>query len=776
MAAESSILKFSLKTNIVKSIFFEIISNVSRYYYTFGKSSPWPTITGIDQTNQPILISNEDNPPAVSDSYTYELETRREISYAKYIDANDAAIVVSRINWLPGRVYDQYDEYSEDYISFNGAPSMDLARFYVLTDDFNVYKCLFNNRNALSVNKPTTTTPEPFKQEDGYIWKFMYTIPLSLRNKFLTSAYMPVTTALTNQFYSNGSINSYSIEKKGKGYIKNAWKIKRFIIISTGIAYTLNGVTVTFPLPDPEDPSYGTRATAVVSELNSSGGITEIQITNQGAGYSRQPIPVITSTSGTSFEYILEYEKDLSAFTELKLIGDGYNQFNPYSLKKVNILSRGTFTAANIPSGFLFTFPATQVSYGRLPIVEVTFRLKAGSSTLYEVDEVVVEDTGYGYQQKLVFNQNVTAQPLTTFGFDCNLDETSQKNDAELIPLINSSGEIEAIQISANAPGVGYTYGVVQVIGKKTILILPADPDSSALVDLSTNPDDYGYTSGFEEASILINFTVGDIETKQSNVELLAVDGEIPIIVVEVKGNGYPADTQIVVTGDGKDCAAEAVIVNGQIDRIEVTNPGRGYTYANVTAIGGGVNSELRAIIAPRGGHGKDAVSELYAKTLMLVTRLNLEKNQEIQITNDFRQICIVKNLTNYGTNNFFTKAIGSAALKLELEVTAANTISYNEFALDDQLLIGTNRFILLEKIKNNDKYYLLVLPIDNVIPTTGSTILKISGNSSYGMSISIVTPPEFNKYSGEMLYTDNRVKFASTEEQAIAASTLITF
>jgi hypothetical protein len=772
MAAESSILKFSLKTNIVKSIFFEIISNVSRYYYTFGRSSPWPTVTGVDQTNQQFLISDEDNPPAVSDSYSYELETRRDISYAKYIDANDAAIVVDRINWIPGRVYDQYDQYSEDYISFNGAPSMDLARFYVLTDDFKVYKCLFNNRNTISIDKPTSETPEAFKTSDGYIWKFMYSIPLSLRNKFLTSAYMPVVTALTNQFYSNGSISSYSIEKKGKGYIKNAWKIKRFIISNTGIGYEENGITLTFPAA----PAGGTTATAVVTEFNASGGITEIQITNQGSGYPYQPIPVITSTSGTGLEYILEYEKDLSAFTELKLIGDGYNQFNPFSLKKVNILDRGEFTLANIPSGFLFTFPDVQVSYGRLPIVNVTFRLKSGETDVYEVDTVEVEDTGYGYQDKLIFGQNVTAQPLTTFGFNCNLDEPSQKNEAELIPLINSSGEIEAIQISANAPGVGYTFGIVQVIGKKTVLMVPEDPDSGNLVNLSTNPSDFGYTPGFEEASIIINFSVGDIETKQSNVELLAVDGEISVIVVDVKGNGYPPDTEIVVTGDGRDCTAQAIISNGQIDRIEVTNPGRGYTFADVTAIGGGVNSSLRAIIAPRGGHGKDAISELYAKTLMLVTRLGLEKNQEIEITNDFRQICILKNPTNYSSNNFFTKAIGSAALKFELDITATNTISYNEFQLDDELFIGTSRFILLEKLKNNDKYYLLVLPIDNVVPPTGSTIFKVSGNSSYAMSISVVNPPEFNKYSGEMLYTDNRVQFSSTSEQTIAASTLITF
>ncbi|MBV5343395.1 hypothetical protein JZU68_07225, partial [bacterium] len=39
-----------------------------------------------------------------------------------------------------------------------------------------------------------------------------------LRNKFLSAEQIPVSSALTNQFYSNGSLDSIAITNKGTGY------------------------------------------------------------------------------------------------------------------------------------------------------------------------------------------------------------------------------------------------------------------------------------------------------------------------------------------------------------------------------------------------------------------------------------------------------------------------------------------------------------------------------------------------------------------------------
>ena len=61
-----------------------------------------------------------------------------------------------------------------------------------MTDEFYVYQCLHNNNGAASRVKPTGTSPNPFKTSDGYIWKLLYMIPVSMRNRFVTSTYIPV--------------------------------------------------------------------------------------------------------------------------------------------------------------------------------------------------------------------------------------------------------------------------------------------------------------------------------------------------------------------------------------------------------------------------------------------------------------------------------------------------------------------------------------------------------------------------------------------------------
>ena len=776
MANVTTLLKYSLKTNIVKSIFFEIVSKVSRYYYTFGRTTAWPTVTAYNSDNIEYVVSSDEDPPAVSDAYPAELAVRRDMIYMKNIDANDAAIVVRRVDWAPGVVYDMYDDYTTSRPSYNGAQSIDQALFYVLTDEYNVYKCLYNNGNKLSVNKPVGTSTESFITDDGYIWKFMYTIPLALRNKFLTTSFMPVTTALTNQFYSNGSIVSYAIENRGAKYIKNAWSVKNFVILDGGTGYAPGDITFVFPA----SPNAGITATAEVSVIGDNGNIVDISVTQPGTGYEVQPEPTVVispTTNGSGFKYLIEYEKDLSAYTELKVTGDGYNEINPYSLKSITITDRGVFTSPQ--SGDLFTFPPPQLRYGRRPVVEVTFRPIAGTES-FEVDTINVVDQGYGYTEKLVFGQNVFAGPLTgdNSGFTCELDEAFQKNDAVIIPLINSAGEIEAIQVVQ--PGVGYTYASVEVIGKKTVLMVPEDPNSGNLVDLSSDPADYGYTEGFIKGQVALNFGIGDIETKQSNVELLAVDGAIPVIAVDNQGNGYPSSTTISIVGDGVGCTCEPIIENGHIKAVYVSNPGRGYTYANAVinpTNQGSSAAIVRPILSPKGGHGRDAVAELYAKTIQLVTKLSGEYNQGIDVTNDYRQVSILKNPKEYGSQAYYRKASGSTCALFECDVNSINTVTYNTLERDDTLYYSeTKRFTLVEKTLINNKYYLVAQVNDNFVPTGGSTIYKLDGNRAYNMSINVVTQPEINKFSGEMLYIDNRLKFSSTTEQTVVVSTLISF
>lgn len=103
-------------------------------------------------------------------------------------------------------------------IAPSGSQKLEDCTYYVVTDEYNVYKCLDNNNNAISEYKPVGTTVDPVSFPDGYMWKFLYNIPIALRTKFLTDEYMPVVTALRNQFYSAGNLQTIRIDNAGSGY------------------------------------------------------------------------------------------------------------------------------------------------------------------------------------------------------------------------------------------------------------------------------------------------------------------------------------------------------------------------------------------------------------------------------------------------------------------------------------------------------------------------------------------------------------------------------
>lgn len=877
MANQTSLLKYSLKTNIVKSILFEVISKVSNYYYVFGRSQEWPTVSGVNPlTNSTEILSSEEDPPGISDTYSAELESRRNIIYSKLIDSNDVALVVRRINWTSGFTYDQYDDYTEDNPSYTGAASISEALFYVLTDDFNVYKCLYNNNGAQSIVKPTGTSTDPVTESDGYIWKFMYSVPISLRNKFLNSTYMPVTTSLTNQFYSRGSILDYVIEDRGKKYIANTWKIKRILVMNTGSGYTTSAVapnladnlTITFPSPD---MSGGIQAVVTNNDIyiDQQGHVISINVNSNNTGYSTQVQPIVHHGSGTNLDIIVEYSVDDAAYTKLRVVGDGYNELNPYTLKTVTVINKGSYDAPL--SGDLYSVSASRLSTAKLPQLQFNFlpqeaatataisTIEAGKKYIiasvgttttaqwnalgvtgnpttaatppvqiftalingtsamgsgtvkrvtYIIDTVDVLDEGYAFTEPLTPQSPVGsyAQGTVSFnaaiisgGFKCDFNVNTQKNEAELIPIINTDGEITAVIVQNS--GIGYTFASVIIEAKKKVLVDPLVPEMGYTYrDIQgTDPTDtQTYEEGFEDGSILLQFGVGDVDTRQSNVELQAVDGSIPVVNVDYGGSGYPSPvygldenntviqtggTTISLEGDGTGWSGRLIIQNGSIKKVEVLNAGSGYTYANVVLnplLTGAAGAILRPIISPKGGHGKDSVAELYCNSLLMVTKLSVEKNKGIIATNDYRQVAIIKNLKAYNEDVFLRSPSSSSCAMFICDINSLNTSSYNELEKNDILNYSfggqTKTFTLIDKTILNNKYYLLVQVNDNYITLPGSSVFKQDGSSSYNISITSVLQPDFDKYSGEMLYLNNRTKFSPSEEQTIIASTLLSF
>jgi hypothetical protein len=153
-------------------------------------------------------------------------------------------------------------------------------KFYVRNSQDQIFKCLFNNNDTESNTSPQISIggelPEnPYIETvDGYKWKYMYTIPTGLKNKFFTDKYMPVLRDLIvfdnakdgridiikiidggSGYYAGSSVNNYAIvDVTGDGTLANVsvdvvnGVISDINILNGGNNYTTATITVDDPL------------------------------------------------------------------------------------------------------------------------------------------------------------------------------------------------------------------------------------------------------------------------------------------------------------------------------------------------------------------------------------------------------------------------------------------------------------------------------------------------------------------------------------------------
>lgn len=239
----------NLVRNLRDSVFYER----TNLFYFLGKIDSWPS---------------ETTPPdAPSNAYNNDVTIRNNMLYARKITANDVTLVCPTHSWTSGTVYTQWDDTAE----LQGQP------FYVVTDEYNVYKCLNNNNGAASTVKPTGTSLTVTSTSDGYLWKYMYNVPIVKRRKFFSSQYLPVQKALTDSFYSKGAIEDVVVVNGGSGYSSDP---------QTTVAVTTA-------------PAGGTTAEISVFVNADTGEIDSVEIVNPGSGYVTAPtLTVVGSGTG----------------------------------------------------------------------------------------------------------------------------------------------------------------------------------------------------------------------------------------------------------------------------------------------------------------------------------------------------------------------------------------------------------------------------------------------------------------------------------------------
>jgi hypothetical protein len=159
------------------------IHNAQQFYESFSEAANTIMYLFVGKNTE---FANDNSPPTpINSTANIEYTPWRDMYGVKRIQSADVTHAVPRYDWTSGIVYVAYDDTSTSLLT---------DTFYVMTEDYNVYKCLFNNASAASTTKPTGTSSARFTTADGYIWKFMYTVSTAKALKFLTSDYMPIQT------------------------------------------------------------------------------------------------------------------------------------------------------------------------------------------------------------------------------------------------------------------------------------------------------------------------------------------------------------------------------------------------------------------------------------------------------------------------------------------------------------------------------------------------------------------------------------------------------
>jgi hypothetical protein len=256
----------------------------------------------------------DDNAPPtpVNSTANVEYTPWRDMYAAKRITTADVTHAVPRYNWTSGTVYTYYDDTDTNLIESDS--------FFVITEDYNVYKCLWNAGGAASTTKPTGVSTSPFTTADNYVWKYMYTVTTAKALKFLTNDYIPVQQLDSDDGTDQWDVQAAAVDG-GVHVVK---------VTSGGSAYgSAPAVTIT---------GDGTGATA--NSTITAGVVTAVTITAAGTGYTRA---TVTFASGAAAATAIISPKGGHGANAVEELGGKYIMINV----RLDGTESNTFSTAN---------------------------------------------------------------------------------------------------------------------------------------------------------------------------------------------------------------------------------------------------------------------------------------------------------------------------------------------------------------------------------------------------------------------------------------------
>lgn len=472
------ITKFFNK-KIAEAVQKEFSSNV--YYFAVSRHSEWP-----DETDPDIAYNTTD---AINGFH-------RELILGKRIKVADVAPLIKRYFWTSGTVYAQYDDTDGQLYS---------KQFFIVNGSEQVFKCLFNNNDAVSTVEPTSVSTDKFQTADGYIWKYMYTISTANNTKFSTGTYIPVdTNTSVVSAASNGSIDIILISNTGsnyRGYVTGS--------VAEVISNTLFRVESTNDLSS-ENFFYNSSAFYITDGIGEGQLSTVSSYTVNSSGY------YVTTTDQLNTP-VLDLTSNFRIAPQIKITGDGTGAkavctvnsiSNSYFIETVDVISPGqNYSVANVTvvanplygsGSSLRAIIPPKNGHGSDPATELGCS-DLGVSVFLNNSEFSTVSTDVPFRQASVISMpyKFTA-PVATRTFNA-LTAVSNTNDT--ISITNANTYFKVGDVITYQTGTGNTVvsglannGTYYVIVSNTTAIKLSTTYEGSAIDLTAGVSESGHT------------------------------------------------------------------------------------------------------------------------------------------------------------------------------------------------------------------------------------------------------------------------------------------
>ena len=480
--------------------FVESVESANNSYYVFlglpnaeavgyGRSDNW-----------------DENTPAPVDSFSSNKHAGDTIIFGKKITSANIRRIVRRLDWTSGT---RYEIYRNDYSAENTSPLTSASRLYssnyfVMNSDYRVYICIENGSSGsnpkgnVSQDEPTFTDLEPSRageSGDGYIWKYIFTVPPSDIIKFDSTEYVTVP----NEWLTSSDTQIRSIRENGDSSI-NENQIKTVYIDGAGDNYA-NGLGQEVNIIGD-----GTGAKVRVDVVN--GKITDTTVTSGGKDYtyalvdlgslnsnsignSAKLVPIIPPSLGHGYDLYTELgtdrvliyarfddsTKDFPTNTQFSQVGIIKN---PTSIGSTSLYTENTFSSV---SSFKFTSITGTPQIGEKITQTVSGEKARGYVASYDKETQVMK---YITDRSLYYNQT-------------------------------SNDQTDYIGITTNGKSVSFSNSGGNILGESSSFSASID---STFSGISTNP------SGTKLINLGVNFTNGlaSAEINKGSGELIYLD------------------------------------------------------------------------------------------------------------------------------------------------------------------------------------------------------------------------------------------------------------